>query len=215
MNKLIVLVLGLIAVGCTKFSGKNKLNYDDFGDTLYDVQWFNYPSIENPSESVEYYVSVFGDTIVNQFTLYKDGVIDTLNSEFYDLRIRKTPTPDLYNAILTLHTRFDTLQVNAKNKRRLQLLYLEITDSILVSSVISESTNRLEFSYRNTIDDQLIGVIIQDVFRDTVINQEEMLNYGKTRLLVNTKTPANNFFISSHRFLKIKRKGNEYGYFME
>lgn len=176
-----------------------------FSDTIYERFWFSNPSLEAPDFSVENYVSNVGDTIENQFKRYKNGVVDTLKSEFYDLEIYDTDKPNIYKGIITLHTRFDTLQINEKNTRRLQFMFDEFGDSISLGSVISKTSNRLEFEFKNVISEHLTGVLIQDVFRDTVIDGEDMVNYGKTRILVDTRGITDNTFIYSHRFLEEKR----------
>lgn len=216
MHKLIFLFVGLLMFGCGKRDIKRTWSHEMFGDTLYEVKWFYAVSPEGIGQEIQYYISEVGDTILNQYYYYnQEGVIDTLESEFYTLEIFPTDTLDWYKGALTLHTMFGKMPIDAKNRRRLQLLYDEITDSVILSSVISERSNRLEFYYRNTIDHHLTGVLLQDVFRDTIIGQDTLVQYGKTRLLVDTRESTNNTFIQSHRFLKIKRKGNKYGYFLE
>lgn len=195
-----------LLVSCGK---KEKIKFTGdmfFSDTIYKRIWISTPNIENPYFSIEYYVSSVGDTIENQFENYRDdGTIDTLKSEFYHLEIYDTDRPDVYKGIITLHTRFDTLQINEKNSRRLQFMYDEFGDSISLGSVISKTSNRLEFEFKNVISEHLTGVLIQDVFRDTLVEGEIKLNYGKTRILVDTRNTTDNTFIKSHRFLEEKR----------
>ena len=216
MCRLIFFFAGLFLMGCGKKELKRTWSYDMLGDTLYEVDWFNGAPEGEVELALQLYISSVGDTIVNQFYYYtKEGIIDTLKSEFYSLQIIPSDTLHRYKGVLVLHTRFDTLRVNEKNRRKLQLLYDEFTDSLLLGSVISERSNRLEFYYRNTIDHHLTGVLLQDVFRDTIVGQDTLLNYGKTRLLVDTRTSTNNTFIKSHRFLKVKRLGYKGSYFLE
>jgi len=216
MHKLIFLFVGLLMFGCGKRDIKKNWSYEMLGDTIYEVDWFDGAPEGQLELALQLYISAVGDTIVNQFYYYtKEGVIDTLKSEFYSLQIFPTDTLHRYKGVLVLHTRFDKLHVDEKNRRKLQLLYDEFTDSLLIGSVISERSNRLEFYYRNTIDHHLTGVLLQDVFRDTIIGQDTMLNYGKTRLLVDTRTSTNNTYIDSYRFLKVKRLGYKGSYFLE
>lgn len=216
MYRLTFFFVGFFLIGCGKKELKKTLSYDMLGDTLYEVQWFDGTPEGQLEQAVQLYISAVGDTLVNQFYYYtKEGVIDTLKSEFYSLQIIPSDTLHRYKGILVLHTRFDTLRVNERNRRKLQLLYDEFTDSLLLGSAISERSNRLEFYYRNTIDHHLTGVLLQDVFRDTLVGQDTLLNYGKTRLLVDTRTSTNNMFIDSHGFLKVKRLGYKGSYFLE
>ena len=216
MYKLMFLFVGLLLFGCGRKELKRTWSYEMLGKVFYQVKWFTYPTLDGKLESVQYYISETGDTIINQVVVFwDDETIDTLSSEFYSLQIYPTDTLDTYKGVLVLHTRFDKLQVNAENRRRLQLLYDEITDSLILSAVSSDSSNRLEFYYRNTIDHHLTGVLLQDVFRDTLIGNDTLLNYGKTKLLIDTRELTNNTFIESYRFLKVKGKNSTSGYFFE
>ncbi|WP_199268629.1 hypothetical protein [Myroides fluvii] len=216
MYKLMFLFVGFLLFGCGRKELKRTWSYEMLGEVFYQVKWFSYPTLDDKLESVQYYISETGDTIINQVVVFWDEeTIDTLSSEFYSLQIYPTDTLDTYKGVLVLYNRFNKLQVGAENKRRLQLLYDEITDSLILSAVSSDTSNRLEFYYRNSIDHHLTGVLLQDVFRDTLVGNDTLLNYGKTRLLIDTRELTNNTFIESHRFLKVKGKNSTSGYFFE
>lgn len=205
MNKIIFLSIFILLVSCGK---KDKIKHtegDFISDTIYERVWLNSPTVENPDYGIEFYISNVGDTIENQYERYINGVVDTLKSEFYNLEVYKTNKLHIYKGILTLHSRFDTLQINEKNRRRLQFMYYEFGDSVRLRAVTSEIFNRLEFDFQNIRNEHLTGVLIQDVFRDTIMEGEDMLNYRKTRILVDTRDITDNPFIKSHRFLEEKR----------
>lgn len=204
MKKILLLLISFTFSSCSQKEKTLTAKNPAESDTVYRKLWRSYPSTENPQESIEYYVSPKTDTIFNQMKVYKNGILDTLRSEFYELEVFKTDKPNFYKGKIILHTRFDKLKLNKENKRKLEFLYLEFKDSLIVSSTKSESSNILEFGFMNTKDNNLTGVLIQDVFRDTIINGKTMLNYGKARILVDTKNETDNLFISSHNFLKEK-----------
>ncbi|PKP16390.1 MAG: hypothetical protein CVU07_07090 [Bacteroidetes bacterium HGW-Bacteroidetes-23] len=205
MKKIIFILIVFQFLSCIKKENRLIEINETSNDTIYTRLWINYPSVEKPNKSIEYYISSKTDTIFNQTKVYKNGILDTLKSEFYELEIYKTKKPNLYKGKIILHSRFDKLQINDMNKRKLQFLYLEFNDSLNLRSVSSKSSNQLEFEFINTKNNHLTGVLIQDVFRDTLINNEKLLNYGKTRILVDTDNETDNLFISSHQFLKEKR----------
>jgi hypothetical protein len=204
MKKIIFILIVFQFLSCVKKENRLIEINEKNNDTIYTRVWINYPSLEKPNKSIEYYISSKTDTIFNQTKVYKNGILDTLKSEFYELEIYKTKKPNLYKGKIILHSRFDKLQINDMNKRKLQFLYLEFNDSLNLKSVTTKSSNQLEFEFINTKNNHLTGVLIQDVFRDTLINNEKLLNYGKTRLLVDTNNETDNLFISSHQFLKEK-----------
>lgn len=204
MKKIIFILIVFQFLSCVKKQNRLIEINETSNDTIYTRLWINYPSVEKPNKSIEYYISSKTDTIFNQTKVFKNGILDTLKSEFYELEIYKTKKPNLYKGKIILHSRFDKLQINDMNKRKLQFLYLEFNDSLNLRSVSSKSSNQLEFEFINTKNNHLTGVLIQDVFRDTLINNEKLLNYGKTRILVDTDNETDNLFISSHQFLKEK-----------
>ncbi|MDP2162033.1 MAG: hypothetical protein Q8K02_16250 [Flavobacterium sp.] len=208
MYKLIFMLLVFFFLGCANDKKKKFEAKTSNKDTIYEKLWLCYPTIENPDECIEYYISPLTDTIYNQIKVFTNGTLDTLKSKFYEINIFKTEKSNVYRANITLHSRFDTLKVNKQNKRTFQILYLDFDGKYSIGSKESTSANNLEFEFTNTKDNHLTGVLIDDVFRDTIIQNEVMLNYGKTRILVDTRNSTDNLFISSHRFLKEKSKNS-------
>ncbi|AEH01411.1 hypothetical protein [Lacinutrix sp. 5H-3-7-4] len=159
-------------------------------------------------EEIEIYISKNNDTITNQYKVIENGVIDSLNSLFYILKIKKSNKEGYYNANISLHSEYEKLELDEENKRTLSFYYLEQKADRLYDSISSITTtvdNALEFEFENQYDDILIGLLAQEVIRDTVVNGEEMLNYRMTYLLVDNHTITDNIFLESHELDKEKK----------
>ncbi|GGD34925.1 hypothetical protein [Flavobacterium orientale] len=204
MYKFIFTLIVFFFLGCANDKKKKFEAKTSNKDTIYEKLWLCYPTIENLDECIEYYISPLTDTIYNQIKVFTNGTLDTLKSEFYDINIFKTEKSNVYRANITLHSRFDTLKINQKNQRTFKILYIEFDGKYSIGSKVSKTSNFIEFEYINTKDNHLTGVLVDDVFRDTIIQNESQLNYGKTRILVDTRNSTDNLFISNRNFLKEK-----------
>ena len=180
-----LIIFILIIASCKErkvdFVKKNRL----LRDSTYVREKLIINWIDFQQEECEIYVSKNNDTIINQYKKIENGVIDSLNSLFYILKIKKSNKEGYYSANISLHSEYERLELNEKNKRTLSFYYLEQKADNLYDSISSVTTtvdNSLEFEFENHYDDRLIGLLTQEVFRDTVVNAEKMLNYRMTYL---------------------------------
>lgn len=202
---LIIFILILLIASCKEkkvdFVKKNRLLKDStYVREKLIVNWSDFRQ-----EEFEIYISKNNDTIKNQYKTIENGVIDSLNSLFYILKIKKSNKEGYYRANISLHSEYERLELNEKNKRTLSFYYLEQKADKLYDSISSITTtvdNSLEFEFENHYDDRLIGLLAQEVIRDTVVNAEKMLNYRMTYLLVDSHSITDNLFLESHELDK-------------
>ena len=174
-------------------------------DSLYTKKWLTVDYNDGRIDDVEIYISKDNDTVTNQFKPYKNKQIDTIRSEFYDLKISKTDKENIYKGKISIHSKYDKLELNEKNKRTVDFHYAEQNaDSIRITSRKSETSNAIEFEYENFYSNQLQGVIILTVFRDTIINQEKMINLFELELLVDNQDITDNMSLEIYEFKKEK-----------
>tara|TARA_R110002012_G_scaffold113174_1_gene259160 strand:- start:1625 stop:2293 length:669 start_codon:yes stop_codon:yes gene_type:complete len=202
---LIIFILILLITSCKEkkvdFVKKNRLLKDStYVREKLIVNWSDFRQ-----EEFEIYISKNNDTIKNQYKTIENGVIDSLNSLFYILKIKKSNKEGYYSANISLHSEYERLELNEKNKRTLSFYYLEQKADKLYDSISSITTtvdNSLEFEFENHYDGRLIGLLAQEVIRDTVVNAEKMLNYRMTYLLVDNHNITDNLFLESHELDK-------------
>lgn len=161
-------------------------------------------------EEAEVYVSNYNDTILNQYKLYNKNQIDKQQSEYYNLEIWDTDKPNIYKGKITMHTVYENLQLNKKNKRTVEFAFCEQTkDSMSLKYIKSETSNTIEFEFQNYFGKRLQGKLYQLVYRDTLINGEVMLNMSQTHLLVDNYPETVNLFLGATSDIKKKKFSHE------
>jgi len=215
---LILFVVILSSLNCCKkenktFKTENVRKDKLLSDSLYNREWLKFGHEEERLEDIEIYISEKGDTIYNQYKVYKENKVDTLNSEFYDLKLYKTDKPNIYRGQITLHSLLDTLKLNQQNSRIIEFLYCEQNkDSIRTTSIKSDKLNTIEFEYENFYSNQLQGVITATVWIDPKKKDkspEDILTHYRIELLVDSYIKTDNFILEAFEFDK-ERKFNEF-----
>lgn len=156
------------------------------------------------TEEIELYIIKKKDTISNQYKFIKNNRIDTLKSSYYDLEISQTDKPNFYKGKITLHTKYQNLKLNKKNKRTLELSYCnQNKDSLYLKYVTSKSSATLDFIFENHKNRNLKGILYQITERDTT---KEMINMNQIYLLVDNSAETDNLFLESYNLDKDKTK---------
>jgi len=177
-------------------------------DSLYIRKWLGVEYENTLIEEVEIYVTKNKDTIYNQFKRYKNKQVDTLQSEFYDLKTSKTDKLNIYRGQITIHSKFNKLVLNEKNKRTLEFHYCEQnSDSLRITTKEAKSSNTIDFEYENFYGKRLQGLIFLTIERDTIINDKEMVNLFILQILVDNESITDNVFLEVFEFNK-KNKFN-------
>lgn len=225
LSKIIIFLIVLISflnLSCEKAKDKiaervqrDRLIATD-KDTLFKREWMRIEFQDNRIEEIEIYISENNDTISNQYKLLINNEIDTIKSHYYDLKITKTKNPNIYNGQITLHTKYKNLKLNEQNSRKIEFAYCnQNKDSVFIRYVESETSNTINFQFENHYGNRLQGQLYQLVLRDTIINNEEMVNLNQSYIIVDNQVETVNFFLDSeyineHRFklgnLKLTKK---------
>lgn len=215
---LILFAVILSSLNCCKEENKNlkteRIIKDKLlNDSLYNRKWLKFESPEERLEDIEIYIAEKGDTVYNQYKVYKNNKVDTLNSEFYDLKLYKTGKPNIYRGQITLHSLLDTLKLNRQNSRIIEFLYCEQNkDSIRTTTIKSDKLNTIEFEYENFYSNQLQGVITATVWIDPKKKDrspEDILTHYRIELLVDSYIKTDNFILQAFEFDK-EKKFNEF-----
>lgn len=156
------------------------------------------------TEEIELYVIKKKDTISNQYKLIRNNKIDTLESYYYDLKISKSDKPNFYRGTITLHTKYENLKLNKKNKRRIDFGYCnQNKDSVYLKYITSKNSATLNFEFENYKGANLNGILYQLTERDTT---KKMINLNQIHLLVDNLPQTNNFFLESYNLDKDKTR---------
>ena len=69
----------------------------------------------------------------------------------------------------------------------------------------SKSETTFEFEFENYYNNKLQGVLYQLVQRDTIVNNEEMVNINRINILVDNDTITDNLFLKTYDLIKEKK----------
>ncbi|RBA29275.1 hypothetical protein [Flavobacterium tibetense] len=204
--KILYFLLFLIIISC---KGEDRIESETY-DRLSNEGLYRreYLKLHYTDSSVDYeiYVSKDNDTISNQYRKYKNGVLDSLNSVFYNLKITKTNKPNIYKGTITLYSKYKNLKLDENNQREFEFGYcIQTKDSIDIVYLNSKSETTFEFEFENYYNNKLQGVLYQLVQRDTIVNNEEMVNINTINILVDNDTITDNLFLKSYDLIKEKK----------
>jgi len=206
-NIICALCLLVVFISCKKEEIKvqERKQFDRLkGDEKYHSLFINIKYPNKNYEEMEIYVSENNDTILNQYKYSKNDILDTIVSEYYDLKITKADKPHFYNGSITLHSKYENLKLNKQNRRRIEFTYYDQNkDSVFLRQKISKTGNTINFTYENYYGKELQGILYQIVERDTT---NDLINLNQIHLLV-SNTPINyNSFLKSYSLDKDKNK---------
>ena len=208
MKIYITLVFAFLISSCVEKADKEiKNNFDRLSDqNLYYRQFLYLTHSDSISEDIEIYITKDKDTFYNQYKLLKDSIIVKSESTYYDLNITKTDKNNTYKGVITLHSKYENLNLNKNNRREIQFGYCsQNKDSISLEYVSSKTDNTIEFEYENYYNNKLQGILYQIVERDTIIDNEEMVNINRLNILVDNDTITDNLFFESYEAPKTKK----------
>ncbi|MCK0126772.1 hypothetical protein MWU76_20450 [Gelidibacter sp. F2691] len=175
-------------------------------DSLYTREWLRIDYGNERIEDVEIYITKNNDTFSNQFKPYIKKSTENYIYEFYDLKISESGKPKIYNGQITVHSKYDNLILDEKNRKTLEFYYCEQnSDSIRITEKLIEGSNKIEFQYENFYGKRLQGMIYLTVERDTIINDEKMMNMFMLQILVDNESITDNLFAKSLELDKKKK----------
>ena len=205
--RILIIILAIGIGSCSKTKGSvelkkakavNKVDYKK-----YDRFWITYEYPNNNSEKVEVYVSKENDTINNQIKFLKNGIIDSIQSRFFEITLEKSKKVDTYNGTFHYYSEHDSNPKNIEKERRLRLsIFQKSRDSSYYQKFESKGSNKVEFELVNYESDQLIGIMWEMRFIQKDVESKDMAQVIETHLAVDNKPTTNNLGIEIYKLKK-------------
>ncbi|SFN48134.1 hypothetical protein [Salegentibacter flavus] len=195
-------MLMLIITNCRHIANDNseRTNSDDeenekISDVInYHRKWIVIKDEEkNQKQQMEVYISELGDTIYNQNKFFVNGKLDSTKSNFYELDL-SAKTNGEYKGKIKIHSGYIHNIESPITRRRLQLYLLNREDSIN-TDFESINMNNIKFSYSSS-NDTLIGILLDMIEIDTVIDGENMVRLLESRYYLDNKSETLNTLIN-------------------
>jgi len=172
--------------------------------TKYDKKWVEYVDENGLKLSeLELYISEFGDTLCWNKKIYKNGVLDFMKSNFYDLQAKRSKDSTIKGRI-TLHSELDHSIKDPIAERELTVDFVnQLLDSVKVITFKSKNRNYVDFEFKNN-NDTIIGLLTEYRRIDLLKNQDSTRLIW-TKFPIDSKSKTENVFINVHELDKNKR----------
>ena len=147
----------------------------------------------NKIEEIEAYVSRNNDTIINQYKIYNNGVLDSTKSKFFELVI-SGPKDSIMNGRIHFYSPRDTLPKEYIYQRNVSFRYIQMESDSLVIKEIDTDTNFIAFPYKNFWNFTFIGYISDLRF----INKEgnvDSVDVNWEKFAIDNKKFTNNIYV--------------------
>ena len=172
--------------------------------TKYDKKWVEYVTENGQKQSeLELYISEFGDTLCWNKKIYKNGILDYSQSNFYDFEA-KMDKDSLIKGRITLHSELDHSIKDPVAERELTVDFVNhLLNKKKVISFESKNKNYVDFEFKND-NDTIIG-LLTEYRRIELINNPDSTRMIWTKLPIDSKSKTENVFINVHGLDKNKR----------
>ena len=161
---------------------------------LYQKIKIIYGEENKNSEEYEGYVSKKNDTIWNQWKFYKNGIIDSSRSKFYQLKIEGNKSDSILKGIVSFYSPGDSIQQAKIDSRKVSFTYLQKENDSLIFKEIQTDKNIIEFEYKNYNNLTFVGYI-SDLRFVKIDSLPEKLFVNRNYFALDTEISTNNYFV--------------------
>lgn len=156
----LILLISIISCSDNRKSESAIKIQDDLTEITHEFIQVSKKLNNHSTAEYEYIINNKKDSFLNQTRIYKSGILDTLKSKFYDLKILKNKGLN-HSGRIYYRNYLDTLDLEI-NKNRWVFLFLEqqITkDSIAYKIFVSEDGNNIYYEYSDFENGYISGYI--------------------------------------------------------
>jgi hypothetical protein len=179
-------------IGCNNKNDKSKnANKSDIRYE-FERQMIIYEFDNNVTQEVEIYVNKQNDTFGNQIKFYKDNVLDSSKSRFYNLDIKEKSEPNIYKGEVVYHFdkkadgELESYKLNMINFSKDSMIEMYFDENDLVD-------NKISFEFKST-NDTIIGQIHALHFKEK--DDKDSIRVRRVLLSVDNYTKTNNPFVN-------------------
>ena len=175
------------------------------GFTTYTRKWLEYDYTDDHLlKRFEVYISDQNDTLSFQKKIFKNNVLDSARSTFYDLQTEFIKN-DIVRGKLKLNLESDHRIKSPLISKEIKLTFFQkFNDKNDVIVFESKNKDYVEFEFKHK-SDTLTGLIIDRSQFDTIVNGESMVRIIESMMPVDNKTQTDNIFIEAFELNKNER----------
>ena len=163
MIKIFILTVFVLFISCKKKEELSKITTTkEELEIFYDIKWLENQLDSGSKELFQLYISSKKDTLYNQRKVFKNGILDTLESSFYNLDFKRSKLRN--QGSLYVKSSLNSKIKNPINEKGLWLYLIQFEkDKMDVVEFHSLNSNSVEFDYKSE-EDVIMGVV-KDVHR--------------------------------------------------
>jgi hypothetical protein len=161
---------------------------------LYQKVKIIYGEEKKNSKEFEGYVSKEKDTIWNEWKIYKNGIIDSLKSKFYELKIEGNKGDSVFKGIISFYSPGDSIRQAKIDSRKVSFTYLQEENDSLIFKEIQTDQNIIEFEYKDFDNLSFVGYI-SDLRFVKIDSLPEKLLVNRNYFAIDSEASTNNTFI--------------------
>ncbi|NIK93619.1 hypothetical protein GZ212_15770 [Mangrovimonas sp. CR14] len=163
---------------------------------LYQKIKIIYGEEKKNSEEYEVYVSKKNDTFFNQWKFYKNGIIDSSKSKFYELKIEGNKGDSIFKGKLSIFSPADSIPKSKIHSRDINLSYLQKENDSFFIKEIQTDKNIIYFDYKNIENMSFVGYIsdLRVINVDSLAKDDKLL-VNRNYFAVDTEVSTNNHFV--------------------
>jgi len=173
--------------------------------TQYEKKWVEYINEDGIKQSeLELYISEFGDTLCWNKKIYKNGLLDHSQSNFYDFNA-KMNKDSIIKGRITLYSALDYSIKDPIAERELSVDFInQLLDSVEVITFESKNKNHVDFEFKNN-SDTIIG-LLTEYRRIELLNNQDSTRLIWSKFPIDTESQTENVFINVHEMDKSRDK---------
>lgn len=174
----------------TEITNNNKQDTTKFYHKIKII----YGEEKKNSKEFEGYVSKGKDTIWNEWRIYKDGIIDSLKSKFYELKIEGNRRDSIFKGVISFYSAGDSIPQSKIDLREVLFIYLQRENDSVILKEIKTDKNVIQFDYKDFDNMSFVGYI-SDMRFVKIDSLPEKLLVNRNYFAIDSENSTNNTFI--------------------
>ena len=202
-SRIIYILFILFLISCQKTAEKTtEKKAENTNENIIEIdtskmyQRINIPYYENDEliGENEAYVSKKKDTFWNTWKFYKNGVIDSSKSKFFDFKISGNKKDSILKGIVSIYSPADSIPKSQIDSRQITFVYLQKENDSLIFKEITTDKSTIEFDYKNFENYSFEGHITHLRFIKIDSTPDKLL-LNRNYFTIDTKVSTNNVYV--------------------
>lgn len=196
MNNTLLIAILVLFLSCKKKEnpfGNTTKKVDS--EVFYDIKWSKKSLNSNSQEMFEMYISSKGDTIYNQKKIFKEGELDTIESNFYNLQVNRNHSR--MQGVIYVKSTLNKKIKNPISEKNLWLYLVKYEEGKMdIIEFRSQNTDTVSFDFKSN-KELVMGMVKEQITVDTIINGKKMIRLLESVIIIDSQEKTKNPLIEA------------------